>query len=364
MSTTRTTRRFALPITLAAVAVATTATVSIVSAGEGADLPEMTAEELLVHVQNSHVDGLSGDVVQNAELGLPDLGDADGPAGLASGGNNLRIWYADPDKVRLAWLNDLGETDVIRNGEDVWLWDSRDTSATHYTLPERAGDLPLWPPAELGAAFGSPAEAAEYALDAIDDTTEVTTERTVEVADRDAYELVLRPRDDASLVSEIRLAVDGETGVPLRTRVYADTDDQPAFEIAFSRIEFEVPDEENFTFTPPSGVEVEEGTEDVGDLWDRSHDPAEHDEPRVVGEGWTAVLVTEFDLDEALPPDDEKRDGVDLTALVDGLPEVSGDWGSGRLFESTLVNALITDDGRLLVGAVTPERLYEVASTA
>jgi len=43
------------------------------------------------------------------------------------------------------------------------------------------------------------------------------------------------------------------------------------------------------------------------------------------------------------------------------LQRVSGDWGSGRLLTSRLVSALITDDGRLLVGAVPPQLLYQAA---
>jgi hypothetical protein len=47
-----------------------------------------------------------------------------------------------------------------------------------------------------------------------------------------------------------------------------------------------------------------------------------------------------------------------LTTLLQSLPEVSGSWGHGRLLSTTLVTAVITDDGRVAVGAVTPERIY------
>ncbi|MEV1145383.1 hypothetical protein AB0I76_17100, partial [Micromonospora sp. NPDC049799] len=54
-------------------------------------------------------------------------------------------------------------------------------------------------------------------------------------------------------------------------------------------------------------------------------------------------------------------DEPDLGALLGSLPAVRGDWGSGRLFSTKMVNVLLTDDGRVIAGAVTPERLYEVA---
>ncbi len=41
------------------------------------------------------------------------------------------------------------------------------------------------------------------------------------------------------------------------------------------------------------------------------------------------------------------------------LPEVSGAWGSGRLLKGTLFTAVLTDDGRMAIGAVPAEVLYE-----
>ncbi|MFC7640008.1 hypothetical protein ACFQX6_02355 [Streptosporangium lutulentum] len=57
--------------------------------------------------------------------------------------------------------------------------------------------------------------------------------------------------------------------------------------------------------------------------------------------------------------------GQDANAIVDALLKsakpVSGTWGSGRVIQTKLFSALLTDDGRLLVGAVTPEKLTEAA---
>ncbi|MET8374015.1 hypothetical protein ABZU42_30415, partial [Micromonospora profundi] len=60
----------------------------------------------------------------------------------------------------------------------------------------------------------------------------------------------------------------------------------------------------------------------------------------------------------AAPP---AGDAPDMSKLLGGLTAVSGDWGSGRLLTSKLFSVLLTDDGRVLAGAVTPERLYQVA---
>jgi hypothetical protein len=54
--------------------------------------------------------------------------------------------------------------------------------------------------------------------------------------------------------------------------------------------------------------------------------------------------------------------GEQAGQLLGLLPTVSGDWGSGRLLKTRLVSVLLTDDGRLLAGAVNPQRLYEAAA--
>ena len=88
--------------------------------------------------------GVSGTVVESADLGLPSLpqlgpADADsGLLGLVTGTHTLRVWYGGPTKQRVALLNSLGESDIIRNGADLWTWDSSDNSATHRTLPADA----------------------------------------------------------------------------------------------------------------------------------------------------------------------------------------------------------------------------------
>jgi hypothetical protein len=44
--------------------------------------------------------------------------------------------------------------------------------------------------------------------------------------------------------------------------------------------------------------------------------------------------------------------------MLDALPTVHGSWGSGHLLRGSLFSALLTDDGRVAVGAVAPQALY------
>jgi hypothetical protein len=41
---------------------------------------------------------------------------------------------------------------------------------------------------------------------------------------------------------------------------------------------------------------------------------------------------------------------------------VHGTWGSGKLLRTSLVSILITDNGKVLVGSVTPAVLYSAAA--
>lgn len=374
MTKTATLRRWAVPAAIGAAVVATGVGATLVQAGNGPSLPAKTAAELLTDVQNSSVQGLSGTVVTSADLGLPALLGAGGGgadvSSLLSGSQTMRIWYAAPDKVRAAVLGTMGESDIIRNGADLWSWNSQEQTATHTTLQPELGELPMWPPRAFSGEPLTPQKIAEDTLAAISGTTDVSTDGTAEVAGRDAYELVLKPKDKASTIAEVRLAVDGETGVPLRTRVMAVGKDNPAFEIAFARIAFEVPPAEHFTFTPPQGTKVTESSQPKLEE-SKAEEVGKGEGVEVIGEGWTAVAeLKNGDITSLLNGEDdafkdapaEAKDGLaGAQTLLQGLPQVSGAWGSGRVFTSTLVNALITDDGRILIGAVSVDKLVEVA---
>lgn len=315
-------------------------------------LPPRSAEQLLVDLQTSAVAGFSGTVVQRADLGLPEFPVAVGGQGssefsaLISGTHTLRVWYAGQDRQRVALLGTLGESDVVRNGTDVWTWSSQTNEATHLRLSASSDpDEPV--PTDVPM---TPQEAADEALAAIEPTTEVSTDGTATVANRPAYELVLAPKDDASLIGQVRIAIDAEEKVPLRVRVLAAGASNPAIEIGFSQISFETPGDEQFEFQPPPQATVTEITEE-----DAPSEPVVRDEPVVVGTGWTAVVVA------TAPSSPAEEAHSELEAILGALPRVSGPWGSGHLLSSDLFSVLLTDDGRLLVGAVSPEQLYEVA---
>jgi outer membrane lipoprotein-sorting protein len=388
--------RWLVPSAAAALVIGGGAAAGTLVASADPALPERSAAQLLVDVQNAKVDGFSGTIVETADLGLPSLPAITGDQGsadltkLITGSNTARVWYAGDNKVRLAVLGTLGETDVIRNGTDVWVWRSSDNSATHRTI--RADTAAHKPTALPSGVPSTPQEAADAALAAIDPTTKVSTTGSAKVAGRDAYELVLAPRDTASLIGQVRLAIDAKEHIPLRVDVYAKDANNPAVRVAFTQISFAVPDAQQFTFNPPPGAKVT--TENPSDITERQVKPdarsgarlddktramleeksrvkpggpaagkpsAPSDEPTVVGQGWTSVLVAKMPANSASANSGDKET-QQLAGVLNSLPKVSGSWGSGHLLTSSLFSALVTDDGRILVGAVAPEKLYEAAA--
>lgn len=356
--------RWIVPVAVAAVLVGGTATVNAVNAAAGNDaLPPRTAAELLADVQQAQLGAMSGTVVQTSDLGIPSLPGVGGSSSsdltaLVSGTHTLRVWYDGTDKARLALQGTLGESDVIKNGPDVWTWSSEDKSATHRTIS--AGDAAAAQseggidPTNLPQV---PLDAANQLLKAIDPSTLVTTDGTQTVAGRPVYQLNLSPRDAAgSLISRVSIAIDAEQRIPLRVQVYAVGRPTPAFEVAFTAVDFNAPDAEQFTFNPPPGAEVTEIAPGTLAIPAAPEAPAAAStgelaglEPTIVGSGWTSVAVVSTG-DVSSDPE--------LAGVLNLLTPVSGAWGSGHLFSGTLFSAVVSDDGRIAIGAVQPDLLY------
>lgn len=337
-------------------------------------LPKKTAHQLLTAVAGAKVSGLSGTVTETADLGLPSLptGGQGGPmassnfSDLISGTHTLNVWSSGTDKSRVALLGTYGESDLVRNGNQTWLWSSKDKQATHTVF---TGQVPT----EAGTAQ-TPQQLAEQALKAIDPSTRVSVSRNVTIAGRPAYELVLTPRDDRSLVNTVTIAIDSKTSIPLQVAVTADGQTKPALSAGFTKVNFSVPNASNFTFNPPAGTKVTQKTvtapnkSDRADARKQAHRAAA--DTTTVGKGWTTVVITKADQSAFGPAgssrksgpagrvDNGKPMGQEYGQLLQSLPKVSGSWGSGRLLSGTLFSAVITDDGRIAVGAVRPELLY------
>ena len=348
--------RWAVPVGAVA-AIAAGVAFSSASADAASQLPPRTAAQLLADLAKAPEQPLSGTVVETARLGLPELPSVAGSGtslqSLVSGSHTARVWYGTDHKARFSLVGDLAETDVVRNGDDVWLWSSTTREAKHYKAPQHDGAATA-APTPLAT---DPASAAKQALAAVDPTTEVSVDGTGTVADRPVYELKLEPRDARSLVGSVRLAVDSATSVPLRVQVFARGAEEPAFETGFTDVQFEQPAASVFTFTPPAGAKVTEEAAPTRDAAPKTAPRPDGSRPAVVGQGWTSVAVVKgVDLGAL---------GQDATAgaLVRATSTVTGSFGTGRLLRTALVSVLFVGD-TAYVGAVDPAVLQQVAANS
>lgn len=384
--------RYVVPVTVMGVAAATIGLVPAIADSGDPDLPEITAAQLIEKIAQSDVERLSGTVKITTDLGLPDLGGLEnsltsGATGqgddggssadpsaklteLASGTHTLRIAADGPDRQKVSILENAAEYSLIHNGKDVWGYDSESNEVYHGTVDASGEDREQRPPA-------TPDDFAEEALKAVDDTTSVTVDGTAQVAGRDAYRLVVQPKQSGSTVGRISIAVDHETGMPLKFTLTPASGGAAVVDVGFTKVSFDRPDASTFEFTPPKGAEVtEEGELDhePGHAPDHGRDHSGKPERapkseedlakgldgmKMIGEGWNTIATFDSGAGGGLPTGEA---GGDLGGFLGSLGDpVKGEFGTGTVFSTRLVNALITEDGTVYVGAVTKDALVKAA---
>ena len=336
--------------------------ISVAQAAPG--LPARTPAQLLAEVADSTPPPLTGTVVETASFGLPALPATGNPASLSSlltGSHTIRVWYASPAHFRLAVPQSLSESDVIRNGQTAWLWQSTLNKVTKFALPAHSAQQAV-PKQPL-----TPQQAAQQVLAAVGPTTTVSVDSNVTVAGQAAYALVLAPKDTRSLIGQVQIAVDGRNGVPLRLQVFARGASTPAFQVGYTDIHFVTPAPADLAFTPPPGSTVTQVN--LASHGGRVKGRAAPDGTTTIGSGWLTVLkLPSSTLTPGAPaPGSSAGSSVGdssavLNALLGSATPVHGTWGTGRLLRTSLVSVLMTDQGSTFVGAVQPSVLYAAAS--
>jgi hypothetical protein len=211
----------------------------------------------------------------------------------------------------------------------------------------------------------------------------------VTVAGQAAYQLVLAPKSQSSLIGQVRIAIDSRRRVPLRVQVFARGAASPAAAVGFTAVSFARPPAADYAFTPPAGATVTQQhswTASQAGVGQQASGPASS--VRVIGAGWlevaslpessAATLSGGAGGGDLLPfrhsgsseapgsaaPGGHRAApaGSSLGELLNSAPRVSGSWGSGRLIRTSLLSILVTSTGRVLIGAVTPAVLYHAVS--
>ena len=342
------------------------------AAGASPALPHRTAAQLLVDV----VEGRRDPAVRHGRRDRPAR-----PAGaartsaarrsrrlsLVAGSHTARVWYDGADKARVALLGDLGETDLVRNGRDVWLWTSGENTAqhAHAARPRRAATAPA-PSAESL----TPQQAADAGAG---------RDRPHDQGDRRRHRVGRRP---GGLRAGARSrGTPGRWSATCGSRSTARP--RPAAGAGVRRGQHR-----------PAGVR---GGVHVG-VASRSRRPrcsasrrrraprssdarlararpadAKADTARYAGRAAPQVIGNGLDGGAGDRPGCRcrpaaagaaRRRSRRCGALTRAMTPVSGACGSGHLLRTKLVSVLLIDDGRLLVGAVAPAVLEQAAATA
>ncbi|MEU3725614.1 DUF2092 domain-containing protein [Streptomyces sp. NPDC031705] len=395
--TSRKAARYAVPVAVAGVAAATVAMVPAFANAGGPDLPKVTAQQLIEKVAASDVEQLSGTAKITTDLGLPQLasgllggggmagGSADPQdkiAQLANGTHTFRVAADGPDRQKVTFLDGKDEYTLVHNGEDVWGYDSKSNEAFHEKGGRDAAGQEHGKAADRLAA--SPQELAQEVLKAAGPTTDISVGDTAQVAGRDAYQLVLKPKQGGSTVGSVQIAVDAGNGVPLRVRLLSSQGGKPIVDAGFTQVDFAKPAADAFAFAPPKGAKVTEGSEHGKDAKEDKPLKALESFPglgalaggadgkgevKVLGEGWSTVARIDSGAGKSgmslKDLENDKNAPKEAKQFLNFLGDkVSGKFGEGRFFSTRLVNALITDDGKVYVGAVTKDQLVRTADSA
>lgn len=378
--------RYIVPVTVVGVAAATIGLVPALADSGDPNLPKVTAQQLIDKIAKSDVQQLSGTVKISTDLGLPDLGglesnlmsgatkSGDGSSAdptsklteLATGTHTLRVAADGPDKQKVSLLENAAEYSLIHNGKDVWGYDSQTNEVFHGTT---AADT-----SKSDETRATPKGLTDEALKSVDDTTSVTVDGTEHVAGRDAYKLLIKPKQTGTTVGTISVAVDAKTGLPLKFTLTPASGGAAVVDVGFTQLSLAKPAASTFDFKTPKGAKVT--TEDSASKATPDHsapfgknDKADKglakgaDDPTVIGKGWNSIAVFETG-GQGVPTGSSSGSG-DLGGFLNSLgDQVKGDFGKGTVFSTRLVNALVTDDGKVYVGAVTKSALVKAADAS
>ncbi|MBB5641229.1 LolA family protein [Cryobacterium roopkundense] len=349
-------------------------------AGAAIDLPDKTAEQILLMVNDSTVTAFSGALEQSSDIGLPDvdlgagmsgsLPEAAGAGAVTSalefltGSHEARVYVDGADRTRVQILDKMDERDLIVNGTDAWTYDSQTNEVSHLAIPAELKsswkDKAAAREAQAPTGLATPAQIAEHFLTEINPTTAVSVGNDGTVAGRTVYELVLNPNTSDTLVESVTIAVDSETGLPLRVTVAAVGQKAPAFQLGFTSLDLSVPSADRFDFTPPAGATVTEvPVPTAADMEKMKSEAPQSDAapveptsdlPVIAGSGWDAVA----EIAASSVPAELSANPL----LAQLTTEVTG----GRALSTSLVNVFLATDGRVFVGSVPLERLQAAAA--
>lgn len=168
----------------------------------------------------------------NGALTLPDLPNLSDVSALFSSATTTHVWYAAPDRYRVAVVTATGENDVYRMPEGEYSWDYGAN-----TLTELDGEPTLRLPR---ASDLIPPQLASWVLHAAP-SDPVTTLPARRVAGVQASGLRLEPSDPNTLIGRVDIWADPRTGLPVQVEITPRGQQAPILRSAFESLDQTAP---------------------------------------------------------------------------------------------------------------------------
>ena len=173
---------------------------------------------------------------------VPDATSGGSPLPLVSGADG-RLWYAD-GRLRMEFQTEQGDTQLLLTGTHALVYDAADGTAYSAILP--AVSVP-----EIAR---SGLEGASSLLDSLAGDAELSQPRPGVTGGRPAYTVRIAPTHDGGLLRSASVAVDAETGTPLRLDLYGVGRTAQLLEFALSDVSYGAIEPSVFRLRLPFGM--------------------------------------------------------------------------------------------------------------
>jgi hypothetical protein len=157
---------------------------------------------------------------------VPDATSGGSPLPLVSGADG-RLWYAG-GRLRMEFQTDQGDTQLLLTGNHALVYDAADGTAYSAVLPT----------VSVPQIARSGLEGASALLDSLAGDAAISQPRPGVTGGRPAYTVRIAPTHNGGLLRSASVAVDAETGTPLRLDLYGVGRAAPLLEFALSDVSY------------------------------------------------------------------------------------------------------------------------------
>jgi len=173
---------------------------------------------------------------------VPDATSGGSPLPLVSGADG-RLWYAN-GRLRMEFQTDQGDTQLLLTGNRALVYDAADGTAYSAILPTVG----------VPQLARSGLEGASTLLYSFSGDAAISKPRPIVTGGRPAYTVRIAPTHDGGLVRSASVAVDAETGTPLRLELFGVGSEAPLLEFALSDVSYGEIEPSAFRLKLPFGM--------------------------------------------------------------------------------------------------------------